>query len=198
MIPIQQRFRQFLPIVIDIETAGVTAHTDALLEICAIVVNQDKHGRWCKGQQLHHHIEPFVGANLDKKSLEFNGIDPFHPFRQAKPEMVVLSDLFQLVKAELKQHKCSKAVLVGHNAWFDLLFLKSAWQRCQLKSPFHSFTSFDTATLAGLFYGETVLAKACKKAKVSFNTNHAHSAIYDAHKTAELFCTMLNQFDHEQ
>lgn len=192
---IKQRFREFLPVVVDVETAGVTPHTDALLELCAITLTLDNKNQWQQDRVYHQHIEPFKGANFCKESLDFLGLDPFHPFRFAQPEIKVLTELFALIKQQLKKHKCKRAVLVGHNAWFDLLFIKAATKRCNLNSPFHSFTSFDTATLSGLYFGETVLAKACKAAKIRFDVKEAHSAIYDAQKTAELFCTIVNGFD---
>lgn len=190
----RNRFRGFLPIVIDVETAGVNPQTDALLEICAIPLCFNEQNELKQLEPFHAHIEPFSGANLDKASLEFNQIDPFHPFRLAKEEKIVLQDLFTIVKNQLKKQNCSRAVLVGHNAWFDLLFLKSAIARTKLSSPFHQFTSFDTATLSALVYGQTVLAKALEKAKIPFNLKEAHSALYDAKKTAELFCKIVNNF----
>lgn len=195
---INKRFRQFLPIVIDIETAGVNAHTDALLELCAITLTLDNTKGFSLHERFHSHIMPFEGANLDKDSLAFNKIDPFHPFRDAKEEDEVLNDLFSFVRQAVKKNHCQRAVLVGHNAWFDLLFLNQATQRSHLKSPFHAFTSFDTATLSAVQYGQTVLAKACQAAKIPFNTQEAHSAIYDAEKTAELFCKILNTWHNTE
>jgi ribonuclease T len=196
MIKLNERFREFLPVVIDIETAGVTPHTDALLELCAITLDLDENNQWQQAETIHHHIEPFKGANLCQKSLDFIGMDdPYHPFRFAKTEKELLKILFSVVNRLLKKHQCKRAVLVGHNAWFDLSFLHAAWKRCQLHAPFHSFTSFDTATLGGLIYGETVLLKACRAANIKFDPNEAHSALYDAQKTAELFCKMVNQYD---
>jgi len=193
---IKDRFREFLPVVIDIETAGVIPHTDALLEICAITLEIDENNHWKKSEVIHHHIEPFRGANLCQKSLDFIGMDdPYHPFRFAKTEMEMLKILFSKIERALDKHQCKRAVLVGHNAWFDLLFLKAAWKRCQLNSPFHSFTAFDTATLGGLIYGETVLLKVCQAAGIHFNPGEAHSALYDAEKTTELFCKIVNDYD---
>lgn len=195
LLSIKDRFREFLPVVIDIETAGVTPHTDALLELCAITLELDAQNQWQQAEVIHHHIEPFRGANICQKSLDFIGMeDPYHPFRFAKTEMEMLKILFSSINRLLKKHDCKRAVLVGHNAWFDLMFLKAAWKRCQLNAPFHSFTSFDTATLGGLIYGETVLVKICQAAGISFNQGEAHSALYDATKTAELFCKIIN--DH--
>lgn len=189
---IKQRFRQFLPIVVDIETGGINPQTDALLELAAITLTLDKNGHLTPGDSFHTHIMPFEGANLDPEALAFNKIDPYHPFRDALEEEDALSELFKFVKTAVKKAQCQRGVLVGHNAWFDLLFLNNATKRSELKSPFHAFTSFDTATLSAVHYGQTVLAKACQSAKVAFNTAEAHSALYDTQKTAELFCKIVN------
>ena len=188
----KDRFRGFLPIIVDIETSGVDPKASALLEICAVLIEIDANGFFKQGEHFFEHILPFEGAELDPKSLEFNQIDPFQPLRFALDEKTALTRLFIPLQQAIKKHHCQRAVLVGHNAWFDLLFLNSAVSRCNLRSPFHSFTCFDTATLGGVMFGQTVLAKAAESAGISFDTNEAHSAIYDAQKTAELFCAMLN------
>lgn len=195
---LNQRFRGFLPVVIDIETSGVYPEQNALLEICAVFINMDEKGVFHKGEHIYEHILPFEGSRLDAASLEFNNIDPYQPLRFAVPENEALEKLFSLVSKKIRETNCSRAVLVGHNAWFDLLFLKAATERCELKSPFHSFTCFDTATLAGLVYKQTVLSKAMTAAGIKFDSNEAHSAIYDANKTAELFCTILNTWQELQ
>jgi len=189
-----QRFRGFLPVVIDIETSGVNPDQNALLEICAVLISLNEDGTFSKGKEIFEHVIPFEGAILDEKSLAFNKIDPFQPLRFAVSEKDALIKIFDFINLELQAQNCNRAVLVGHNAWFDLLFLKSAAQRAKLKSPFHAFTCFDTATLAALVYRQTVLSKALNAAKITFDSNEAHSAIYDANKTAELFCNILNNF----
>lgn len=196
-LTMRNRFRGFLPVIVDVETAGVNPQTDALLEICAITLKMDKEGVVSPNLCLHEHVMPFEGANLDKASLDFNKIEPDHPFRFAVPEKTALTQLIAPIKKEVKAMSCTRAILVGHNAWFDLLFLNQAFERCQLKSPFHRFSSIDTASLSALVYGQTVLAKALACAKIEFKAEHAHSAIYDAEKTAELFCQMVNQFPLE-
>ena len=191
---INKRFRGFLPIVIDVETAGVNPQDNALLEISAVFLTMDDNGKLVRSDCIFDHVKPFEGSVLDQKSLEFNQIDPFQPLRFAVDEAIALERLFNAVRNALKASKCQRAVLVGHNAWFDLNFLKAATKRCQLDSPFHSFTCFDTATLAGLYFGETVLAKAVEAAGLVFDANQAHSAIYDAEITADLFCKIINDF----
>ena len=193
---INQRFRGFLPVVVDIETGGVVAATDAVLQIAAVMVHMDETGTLYPGATYTTHVEPFPGANLDPKSLEFNGIDPDHPLRMAVPEEEALRQIFQPIRAEIRATECSRAVLVGHNAWFDLGFLNAAANRCGMKrNPFHPFSSFDTATLSGLAFGQTVLARGIAAAGICWDAREAHSAIYDAEKTAELFCKIVNQWD---
>lgn len=188
----RERFRGFLPVVVDIETAGINPNTNALLEICVVLLEMDSQGQFQRGASFFEHVLPFSGAELDQKSLDFNQIDPFQPLRFAVDEKLALERVFKPIHAALKKARCERAVLVGHNAWFDLLFIKEAVKRTEVKSPFHAFTCFDTATLGGLIYGQTVLVKAAQAAGIPFDANEAHSAIYDAEKTADLFCAMVN------
>jgi ribonuclease T len=194
-ITFKNRFRGFIPVVVDVETGGVNPQTDALLEIAAVMINLDESGVLSRGETIACHVAPFEGCIINPKALEINHIDPYHPFRLAKPEAAALDSIFTPIMATLKQHHCHRAVLVGHNSWFDLAFIKAAIARTGLKNhPFHNFTSLDTATLSALVYGETVLSKALAKAGFEFNPEEAHSAIYDAEKTAELFCTIFNRW----
>jgi ribonuclease T len=189
---LRNRFGGLMPVVVDVETSGIEPKINALLEMCVVLIDVDDQGVFAPYATYFEHILPFESAVLDKKSLEFNKIDPFQPLRFAIDEKEALQNLFAPINQALKRHKCQRAVLVGHNAWFDLLFIKEAVKRTKLVSPFHAFTCFDTATLAGLFYGQTVLARAATAAGLDFDPHEAHSAIYDAEKTAELFCALLN------
>jgi ribonuclease T len=192
---IADRFRGFLPVVVDVETAGFDPERHALLEIAAVIVRMDDEGRLRPGRTIARHVLPFIGAELDPKALAFNGIDPSHPFRDALAEREALQQVLQPVRKEVADRGCTRAILVGHNAHFDLGFLKAAVERCAIKrNPFHAFSVFDTVSLAGLLYGQTVLAKAVRAAGVAWDDAEAHSAIYDAEKTAELFCAVVNRF----
>ncbi|MDE0731526.1 MAG: ribonuclease T [Gammaproteobacteria bacterium] len=189
------RFRTYLPVVIDIETGGFNSKTDAVLEIAAVILAIDESGKIEIEQTFFHRVVPFDGANIEEAALKFTGIDPYHPLRIAKSEKDVFSNMFKLVRDSMKSNACKRAILVGHNAHFDHSFLNAASERHNLKrNPFHPFSSFDTATLAGLAYGQTVLSRACEVAKIEFDSNQAHSARYDAEKTAELFCGIVNKW----
>lgn len=194
---VADRFRGYLPVVIDVETAGFNAATDALLEIAAVILNVDDKGDWVIEQTISRHVQPFEGANLEKAALEFTGIDPEHPFRKeiAVSEAQALKDIFKVIRTKMKGHGCTRAILVGHNAAFDLGFVSAAAKRCGIKrSPFHPFSTFDTVTLAGLAYGQTVLSRAAEVAGMEWDSKEAHSALYDAEKTAELFCIVVNRW----
>ncbi|TYK65494.1 ribonuclease T [Colwellia echini] len=191
-----QRFRGYFPVVIDVETAGFNAQTDALLELAASVLHlNEETGDFSIDETIQFNIEPFEGANLEPKALEFTGIDPTNPLRGAVDEDEALKALFKLVRKKMKAAGCQRAIIVAHNAAFDLGFLNAATLRCNIKrSPFHSFVSFDTTTLSGLALGQTVLAKACVAANIDFNNSEAHTALYDTEKTAELFCYIVNKW----
>lgn len=192
------RFRQYLPVVIDVETGGFDCDKDALLEIAAVTISINEHGTLIPVPLYHAHIEPFANANLDPKALAFNKIDPFHPFREAIYEKIALSTLFRAVAKQVKLHGCNRAILVGHNIAFDYRFLDAAIQRNQIKrSPFHPFSTIDTVGLSAVMLGHTVLAEACKRAGLDFDNKHAHHADYDAKLTAELFCYLANQYTPE-
>lgn len=190
-----RRFRGFLPVVVDIESGGFNADTDALLEIAATLIDMDANGVLSRGATHSFHVKPFEGARLDPASLSVTGIDPFHPLRPALPERDALQRIFREIRHSVRAYGCRRAILVGHNAAFDLGFLNSAVKRADVKrNPFHPFSCFDTATLAGAALGQTVLAKAVTVAGLAWDSSSAHSAVYDAERTAELFCLICNRF----
>lgn len=189
-----QRFRGFLPVVVDVETGGFNSATDALLEVAAVILGVDEQGLLVRRQTVFAHVEPFPGANLEKASLEVNGIKVDNPLRLAKKEPEALSHIFKPIRKAISDNGCTRAVLVGHNAHFDLGFLNAAVERCGIKrNPFHPFSCFDTVTLGGAMLGQTVLARALQAADLGYDSEEAHSAIYDAEKTADLFCLLVNR-----
>jgi ribonuclease T len=84
-------------------------------------------------------------------------------------------------------------VIVAHNAAFDAGFISGVCTRQAIKrNPFHPFTTVDTAALGAVAYGHTVLQELCRRAGIAFDQSRAHSAAYDAERTAELFCAIVN------
>ncbi len=189
------RFRGFLPVVVDVETGGFNAKTDALLEIAAVLLKFDEQGKLRREETFRYHVKPFDGANMDPASLAVNGIDPDHPLRPAIDERDALQRIFREVRRAIREANCTRAILVGHNSAFDLGFINEAIDRSAIKrNPFHPFSSFDTATLCGVAFGQTVLSRAVKAAGLEFDEESAHSAAYDAEITADVFCEVVNRF----
>ncbi len=193
---LSERFRGYLPVVVDVETGGFNERNDALLEIAAVLLDVDDEGKLRPVKSYTTHVVPFDGSNIEPKSLEVNGIDPYHPLRAAREEREALAHIFNPVREAVSAANCTRAILVGHNAFFDLKFVNAAADRCGIKkNPFHPFSCFDTVSLCGLAYGQTVLARSAVAAGMDWDTAEAHSAIYDTRMTADLFCSVVNRWE---
>jgi ribonuclease T len=189
------RFRGFLPVIVDVETGGFDCERHALLEIAAVIVRMDETGLVYPEPVVSTHVEPFPGSELDPRSMEITGIDPTHPFRAAIPERAALDHIFKPVRQAVRDANCQRAILVGHNAAFDINVLNAAIRRTAHKrSPFHPFSCFDTVTLGGLAFGQTVLSRAVEASGRAWDSREAHAAVYDAERTAELFCDVVNRW----
>ncbi|MEO7477995.1 MAG: ribonuclease T [Lysobacteraceae bacterium] len=194
-----QRFRGFLPVAVDVETGGFDCNTNALLEIAVQPIVMDAEGWLWPGEMTSTHVVPFAGSVIDPKSLEITGIDVDHPFRAAREERAALDHVFAPVRTAAREAGCQRAILLGHNAFFDLGFVNAAVARTAHKrNPFHPFSTFDTVSFAGMAYGQTVLSRAVQAAGLDWNSDEAHSAVYDTDRTAQLFCNILNRWHAAQ
>ncbi|MFT7259117.1 MAG: ribonuclease T [Glaciecola sp.] len=192
---IKDRFRGYFPVIIDVETAGFNASTDAILEIAAVTLKLNENGDFAPHSTFHEHVQPFEGANIEQAAIDFNGIDPFCALRGALDENTVFQNLCQHVRKYQKEADCQRSVIVAHNATFDQSFVNAALARQNIKrTPFHPFVSFDTTSLSAIALGQTVLIKACQAAGIAFDQSEAHSALYDTQRTAELFCFIVNRY----
>ena len=195
---LKDRFRKFLPVVVDLETGGFDCDENPILEIVIqlidFVVN-----KLILGESHRHHINPFEGLELHQESLDFLKLDLNHPLRVSVDEKIALNDLFKIINKHKAFYECSRAILVGHNAFFDHSFILAACKRNNIKkSPFHPFSLIDTVSLGVLATQQTVLARICKELKIDYDNDEAHSAAYDAKVTAEVFCNIINTFDAVQ
>lgn len=191
----RDRFRTFLPVVVDVETGGFNPATDALLEVSMLTIQINAKGKLEPKDQYSVNIRPFEGSKLEKANIDFLGIDPFDESRELVDEAEAMRPLFKAISKEVKAQACTKAILVGHNGAFDLSFINAVAERLKYKrNPFHPFSVIDTASLGALVLGQTVLSRACLCAGIEFNGGHAHSAVYDTLKECELFCAMYNRF----
>ena len=189
----KNRFRGYYPVVVDLETGGFNPNNNAILEI-AITLIEEENGNLIPGITERFHIEPFAGLEVEKESLEFTKIKLDHPLRQAVSEEDALKSLFKTINKNKTKYQCSRAILVGHNAHFDLSFLNASIERNKIKkSPFHPFSVIDTVSLGVAVTQQTVLARVCKELKIEYSNDDAHSAAYDSDVTAKVFCKILNE-----
>ena len=192
---LKERFRKFLPVVVDLETGGFDSKKNAILEI-AIQLIDEEDSRLVLGEPHRFHIEPFENLIVDKDALEFLKLDLNHPLRVAVEERFALQEVFKIINKQKNKYECSRAILVGHNAFFDHSFLLEACLRNNIKkSPFHPFSLIDTVSLGVLATKQTVLARICNELDISYDNEEAHSAAYDAMVTAQVFCKIINNFD---
>ena len=192
---LKERFRKFLPVVVDLETGGFDSKKNAILEI-AIQLIDEEDSRLVLGDPHRFHIEPFENLIVDKDALEFLKLDLNHPLRVAVEERFALQETFKIINKQKNKYECSRAILVGHNAFFDHSFLLEACLRNNIKkSPFHPFSLIDTVSLGVLATKQTVLARICNELDISYDNEEAHSAAYDAMVTAQVFCKIINNFD---
>ena len=190
-----QYFRRFLPVVVDVETGGLNPHKHALLEVAVVFLKVGSAGL-IPGLSQHYHIRPFEKSEITESSAQFLGISAstkeygsdHHQFEQD-----VFEELHDLISSRVEREGCTRAILVGHNAAFDLSFMQAAFKRNRIKDPFHQFSTLDTVSMSAAILGHTVLSKACMAAGICWDNSKAHCAMYDCQQTAQLFCRTINQ-----
>ena len=193
---LKDRFRKYLPVVVDLETGGFNSKENAILEI-AITLIEEIDELLVVGDTHRYHIEPYEDLIVEDESLEFTKIKLNHPLRNAVSEKDALKELFTIINKEKTKYECSRAILVGHNAHFDLSFLNEAISRNNIKrSPFHPFSVLDTVSLGALATQQTVLARICDSLSINYDSNEAHSAAYDSKVTAKVFCRVINDLSN--
>ena len=171
---------------------------NAILEI-AITLIEESEDALLVGETHRFHIEPYEGLIVEDESLEFTKINLNHPLRNAVPESYALKELFTIINKAKAKYECSRAILVGHNAHFDLAFLNEAIARNNIKrSPFHPFSVLDTVSLGVLATNQTVLARICDSLSIDYDSKEAHSAAYDSDVTAKVFCRVLNDYSSQE
>ena len=192
---LKERFRKYLPVVVDLETGGFDSNSNAILEI-AITLIEEEDNQLVVGDTHRFHIEPYEGLIVEDESLKFTKINLDHPLRNAVSEEHALKELFKIINKNKNAYECSRAILVGHNAHFDSSFLNAAVERNNIKkSPFHPFSVLDTVTLGALATNQTVLARICEALEIDYDSKEAHSAAYDSDVTAKVFCEVINNYN---
>lgn len=190
---LQDRFRSFLPVVVDVETGGTDAGIHALLEI-AIVLLRLENDLLAIDAVHSWNVTPHPATATTKASLDFTQIDPNDAERHSIDEDIAVRECFRTIRRAINTANCTRGVLTGHNAHFDHGFLFRAAERNKIgRNPFHPFTVIDTASLSAVALGHTTLPEAASRLGIDYNEIDAHSAVYDAEITAKVFCELVNR-----
>ena len=193
----KDRFRGYLPVILDLETGGFDSRCNPILELaCAFVSMESGQLQIC--EEFCWAVSPFSGAIIEESSLKITGINLDDPDRIQIEEKAAINSLFKLTRKKIKSEECTRAIMVAHNASFDQGFLHAACDRTGIKrNPFHPFSTIDTVSLAAIAFGHTVLSESCGRAGLEFDESKAHQAAYDANRTAALFCKIVNESNFE-
>src|SRR3546814_17738432 len=83
-----ERFRGYLPVVVDVETGGFDWNRHALLEIAALPLEIDEAGELVPGAVACAHLEPAPGTEIAPNSPDTTGhvLDPPFPLPKPPPQ----------------------------------------------------------------------------------------------------------------
>ncbi len=190
MTKICKLFNNFLPIVIDIETSGFDFKKNAILEVALVIIETNKNNKFKIKNKINYQIKPFRESKININNLSFIKIIPSSILRFSISEYEFIDNIYKLTQNN------KKILFIGHNIFFDISFVKELIKRTNYnKTIMHDFIFIDTASISSIIYKESSLTKILTKAKINFKYNLLHSAIYDAEKTVELLCKILNDIN---
>ena len=90
---LSERFRGYLPVVLDLETGGFDHQVNPILELACCFVQMQDDRLSIKGQESWN-VQPVDGMVVEPASLKVTGIDLDDPHRDAMDEASVLKDFF--------------------------------------------------------------------------------------------------------
>ena len=172
--PRGQRLDGCAYVVLDVETTGLNTHADEIIEIGAVRIENG-----IEVAEFSELINP--GREVPPKVVELTGITAAM-LRDKRTLMEVMPEFAKF---------CEGAVLVAHNASFDMAFFRRAFKKAGL--PFE-FTLLDTLALVRNQYPHAKnhkLGSMCKLLGISLT--NAHRAVHDARATSVLLVKTLNE-----
>ncbi|MBF0780346.1 MULTISPECIES: PolC-type DNA polymerase III [unclassified Granulicatella] len=163
-------------VVFDVETTGLSAVYDTIIELAAV--------KMYKGNVIDT-FEAFInpGHPLSSTTISLTGITDEMVRTQGRLEKDVLEDF---------QKFCEGAILVAHNATFDMGFLNTSYRK--LNMPEANNPVIDTLELSRALHPElkshrlNVLAK-----KYGVSLEQHHRAVYDSETTGHLCYIFLKE-----
>lgn len=167
-------------VVFDTETTGLQPHKDEIVQIGAVRVVKSK---IVAGEQIDMLVDP--ARPIPAASTKVHGITD-----------AMVSGAPTVIPATKSLHKfASGAVLVAHNAPFDMAFLDKHAKKADLR---WDHPILDTVLLSAVLFGRTevhTLDALCERLDVTIPPALRHTALGDAHATAEVLCKMLAMLD---
>lgn len=163
-------------VVLDLETTGLNCAYNRVIEFGAVRVENG-----LVTESLDILINP--GCSIPKKIVEITGITDKMVEKQP-----TISEVFPKILSFL-----GDAILVTHNATFDISFLQHELIRCgreQLKNPV-----IDTLALSRYLFPESRahrLGNLCRNMKIFYDEDEAHRADYDARVLNDVWQPMIS------
>ena len=164
-------------IVVDTETTGLNHnHGDRLVEIaCVELVN-----KMLTGNIFHSYLK--IPNEISDIAFDIHGIS--HEFLQDKPSFQEISDSFLSFIADSK--------LIAHNAQFDIGFINSELNICNLPS-ISAGRIVDTLSMARIQFpnSQVSLNHLCRKFKINSNVRSKHGALLDAKLLSSVYIKLV-------
>lgn len=162
--------------VFDTETTGLLPHKDEIVQIGALRV---LNGRIIKGEEFNTLVDP--QRPIPEASTRVHGIS--NDMVRGAPDIAKAAAAFHLF--------ASDAVIVAHNAPFDMAFLRRHAQAAQVH---WDHPILDTVLLSAVLFGASVphtLDALCDRLDITIPTALRHTALGDAQATAEALVKMI-------
>lgn len=163
--------------VFDTETTGLLPHKDEIVQIGALRV---LNGRLIEGEEFDTLVDP--EREIPQASTRVHGIN--NDMVRGAPVIAKAAAAFHLF--------ASDAVIVAHNAPFDMAFLRRHAQAAKVHWDDHPI--LDTVLLSAVIFGASVphtLDALCDRLDITIPTALRHTALGDARATAEALVKMI-------
>ena len=162
--------------VFDLETTGLLPHRDEIIQIGAVRV---------------------IGGRIVPGEAFETLVDPGRPIPDASSRVHHITDAMVRGHPSISSAAprfydfASGSALVAHNAPFDLAFLRAKRAETELN---WTHPVVDTVLLSAILFGTTethTLDAVCQRLGIEIAPHLRHTALGDAHATAEALCRML-------
>jgi len=170
------RLRDLCFVVFDTETTGLSPETDAVVQLGAVrIIN----GRVVEGETLNTYVNP--GRSIPPAATRIHQVTDADV--ADAPDFIVVGRRFHAFTR--------RAVLVAHNAPFDIAFLRRSEMRMGVEwdNPI-----LDTVLLSAIVFGVTEqhsLDALCERLDIPMPPDMRHTALGDARATAEALVKLI-------